>query len=140
MSPVVPPRPDKARQQSVSSGNKKSPIRPSRPVRPGRLSRPPVTPVVLCGTILVVATVVLFLARGEDSGQHLVAAVLGMFGTVLVLGWFRQSLNIKRSGGSFSDWSGPWEATRYMWLLVLAGWIIGASNLYLAVYEYVRPR
>jgi hypothetical protein len=62
-----------------------------------------------------------------------------MFGSVALLGWFRQSLNLRRSSNSFSDWAGPFESTKYVSALVLASWVLGVIHLYVSVYEILRP-
>jgi hypothetical protein len=69
----------------------------------------------------------------------LIGALLGMFGSVALLGWFRQALNLRRSSNSFSDWAGPFESTKYVSVLVLASWILGVVHLYISVYELLRP-
>lgn len=118
---------------------------PVRPVAPtsgskGRssLSRPPLVP-VLVSVVLLGIEIWLVLKDRNQTGVHLVGSLLGMFGSVALLGWFRQSLNLRRSSNSFSDWAGPFESTKYVSVLVLASWVLGVIHLYVSVYEILRP-
>lgn len=108
--------------------------------RSTELARPPLIPVLLSAGIVLFVTWAMFAVSRDSVELHVLAAAIGMFGSVGILGWFRQSLNVKRSTGAFSEWPGPWESTRYMWLLVTLAWLGGAMNLYFAVYELVRPK
>jgi len=102
------------------------------------LSRPPLIPVLI--TLLLIALEFwLVLKNRNQTGIHLFGSLLGMFGSVTLLGWFRQSLNLRRSSNSFSEWSGPFESTRYMSIFVAASWVLGGMHLYVAVYELLRP-
>lgn len=104
------------------------------------LAQPPLVPVLVCVAIIGLVAYAAFAVSRESVGTHLAASIFGMFGSVIVLGWFRQSLNVRRSTGSFAEWPGPWESTRYMWLLITLAWLGGAFNVYFAVYELVRPK
>ena len=104
----------------------------------GSLKRPPWIPVVIAAVLLCLEFWLVSKERNLTQ-IHLVGALLGMFGSVALLGWFRQSLNLRRSTSSFSEWSGPFESTRYMSVLVFASWALGAIHLYISVYEILRP-
>jgi hypothetical protein len=96
---------------------------------------------VIIGLVMLILLVIVTLGVSRDSVTlHLFASIVGLFGSVSLLGWFRQTLNIRKSTGSFSEWLGRWESTRYMWLLVTLAWLGGAANVYFAVYELVRPK
>lgn len=135
------PRPSTAIRRPASTGSVPKPI-PSvgKPGLSSDLARPPWVPILICSAIIGIVVFVTLSVDREAISTHLAAAALGMFGSVVVLGWFRHSLNVKRSTGSFSEWPGPWESTRYMWLLVTLAWLGGAANVYFAVYELVRPK
>jgi len=94
---------------------------------------------VLVSAVLLGVEFWLVLKDRNQTGIHLVGALLGMFGSVALLGWFRQSLNLRRSSNSFSDWAGPFESTKYVSVLVLASWVLGVIHLYVSVYEMLRP-
>jgi protein-S-isoprenylcysteine O-methyltransferase Ste14 len=103
-----------------------------------RRSRPPKKPIVVAALLFVLEVWFVFVDR-DRVNLHILASILGLFGSVAVLGWFRQSLNLLRSTGSFSDWSGPFESTRYLSFLVFSSWLLGVINLYVSVYEKLRP-
>jgi hypothetical protein len=94
--------------------------------------------VILSVALLAIEFWLVFKDRNQ-TGTHLIGALLGMFGSVALLGWFRQALNLRRSSNSFSDWAGPFESTKYVSVLVLASWILGVVHLYISVYELLRP-
>ena len=102
------------------------------------LSRPPIIPVILSFALLAFEFWLVFKDRNQ-TGTHLIGALLGMFGSVALLGWFRQALNLRRSSNSFSDWAGPFESSKYVSVLVLASWVLGVIHLYVSVYELLRP-
>jgi hypothetical protein len=104
----------------------------------GKLSRPPIFPVVLLVILLGIELWLITKDRNQ-TGLHLVGALLGMFGSVALLGWFRQALNLRRSSNSFSDWAGPFESSKYVSILVLASWALGVMHLYFSIYEILRP-
>ena len=104
----------------------------------GKLNRPPLIP-VLASLVLLGVGVWLITKDRSQVGVHLVGSMFGMFGSVVVLGWFRQSLNLRLSSNSFSEWAGPFESTRYMSVLVAASWLLGVTHLYFSVYELLRP-
>jgi hypothetical protein len=113
------------------------PITSSRGERVG-LGRPPLVPVV--ATCILLSLELWLVSKNRSQvGIHVFGSLLGMFGSVVLLGWFRQSLNLRRSSNSFSDWSGPFESTRYMSILVAGSWVLGVMHLYFSVYELLRP-
>lgn len=147
--PVPPPIPGRRPLGGPGSSSAGPPIiggqGPAKPVTPASgskggssLSRPPLVP-VLVTVVLLGIEIWLVLKDRNQTGVHLVGSFLGMFGSVGLLGWFRQSLNLRRSSNSFSDWAGPFESTKYVSALVLASWVLGVVHLYVSVYELLRP-
>lgn len=126
-----PPPPDRSKKTSPPPGGSIK----SGPLKRGR---PPLIPIA-CALALVFLEVWFVLMERNRANMHLLAAIIGLFGSVVLLGWFRQSLNLSRSTSSFSEWSGPFESTRYLSSFVLASWILGVINLYFSVYEKLRP-
>jgi len=135
------PRPTGSVGRPKSSSGVPAPTpSPSRSKASSDLAQPPIVPLLVSVAIVVLVVFAVLAVSRESVVAHLGASAIGMFGSVVVLGWFRQSLNVRRSTGSFAEWSGPWESTRYMWLLVSLAWLGGAFNVYFAVYELVRPK
>jgi len=99
--------------------------------------RPPVVPAVILTSIVVFGGVEFVYASRDASVLHLVAAVIGMFGSVLAFGWFRLVVNSRSSSGSFSDWGLVSSSTMIRILLAMA-WVLGAMSLFLVVYEFAR--
>ena len=126
---VAPPR--------IGGQGSLAPVGPS-PRGGSSLSRPPLVPVILSVALLAIEFWLVFKDRNQ-TGIHLMGALLGMFGSVALLGWFRQALNLRRSSNSFSDWAGPFESTKYVSVFVLASWVLGVVHLYVSVYELLRP-
>lgn len=144
--PPLPPKPPNeppTRGGAVSRSQAGAAINPGSSVASVRksieLARPPWVPFALCGVLFVAGFISTFGVSRNNTTVHSFAAVFGMFGSIVILGWFRQELNVRRSTGSFSEWPGPWESTKYMWLLVTFVWLSGALNVYFAVYELARP-
>lgn len=117
---------------------------PTRPphspaISPARrkVLRPPLAPVLLLVFVLCFTGLTLVMARRDTSSMHLAAALLGMFGSVLVFGWFRLVFNTRSSGGNFSDWGVVGASTSAVIILILS-WVLGTANLYLVVFEWAR--
>lgn len=141
MNKRVPPpvsRPGPPPPKDKSSRRKEPPGAPKKSRSSVKRGRPPLIP-ILCAIALVFLEVWFVLMDHSRENMHLLAAIIGLFGSVVLLGWFRQSLNLSRSTSSFSEWSGPIESTRYLSSFVLASWILGVINLYFSVYEKLRP-
>ena len=145
--PVPPPIPGRrplggpgsktAAPPRIGGQSSLAPVGPS-PKGGSSLSRPPIFPVILSVALLAIEFWLVLKDRNQTA-THLIGALLGMFGSVALLGWFRQALNLRRSSNSFSDWAGPFESTKYVSVLVLASWILGVVHLYVSVYELLRP-
>lgn len=103
------------------------------------VSRPPWAPLALVGVAAAVEVWFLLETGRREIGSHLVAALLGMFASILILGWFRSVLNVRRSSRKFSEWSGPIESKTMMWILVAIAWGTGIVHLWIAMYEILRP-
>jgi hypothetical protein len=102
------------------------------------VQRPPLLPFAVIVLLLLIEIGLMQISKLE-IGPHLSGATLGMFASVIVLGWFRQALNNRRSTGSFSEWGGPLESTKAMWTLVVTSWLVGTWHLFVAMYELLRP-
>ena len=126
-----PPLPNKRTKTPPTPGGSNKSV-------PLKRGRPPLIP-ILCAFALVFLEVWFVLLKRSSANMHLLAAIIGLFGSVVLLGWFRQSLNLRRSTSSFSEWSGPFESTRYLSSFVLLSWILGVINLYFSIYEKLRP-
>lgn len=99
--------------------------------------RPPLAPaVVLIGLAMVGALSLVQVSR-DASAVHLTAALVGIFGSVIVFGWFRLVVNSRSSSGNFSDW-GFISSSQAIRILLLASWVLGVANLFLFVYEWAR--
>jgi len=94
-------------------------------------------PVAVLAVFLCFSGLVLAIAGRDASVAHSIAALFGMFGSVLVFGWFRLVINSRSSSGNFSDWGVVSSSTTVRSLLVIA-WALGTSNLFLVVYEWAR--
>jgi len=135
--PPPPPRPP-------LGGTAPSPIGPgekrskSSYARSAKIQRPPLLPF---GVIVLLTFIEIGLMQVSklEIGPHLTGAILGMFASIVVLGWFRQALNNRRSTGSFSEWGGPLESTQVMWVFVVISWLVGTWHLFVALYELLRP-
>ena len=131
--PISRPKPPPIKRTGPSSPNLSVNVRSST-----KRNRPPKKPIVVAAFLFVLEVWFVLIDR-DRVNLHVLASILGLFGSVAVLGWFRQALNLRRSNGSFSDWSGPFEATKYLSFLVVSSWVLGVINLYVSVYEKLRP-
>ena len=140
MNKRVPPPVSKRVPPPIPGRSRKTPPPPGGSIKSELLKRgrPPLIP-ILCAVALVFLEVWFVLLDHNRANMHLLASIIGLLGSVVLLGWFRQSLNLSRSTSSFSDWSGPFESTTYLSLFVIASWILGVINLYFSVYEKLRP-
>ena len=140
MNRRVPPPVSRRGPPPLPNKGTKTPPTPGGSIKsvPLKRGRPPLIP-ILCAFALVFLEVWFVLLKRSSANMHLLAAIIGLFGSVVLLGWFRQSLNLRRSTSSFSEWSGPFESTRYLSSFVLLSWILGVINLYFSIYEKLRP-
>jgi hypothetical protein len=80
------------------------------------------------------AGVVLLLDVVQNEGTFVLAAVLGIFGSVVVLGLARQDTNRRRRKGYI-------ETKVFFWTLnaiAIIGWGIGMLAVFLLSYEFSR--
>lgn len=97
-------------------------------------SRPPrlVVIVAVLNTLMTVGLV--FLAGIQEADpRHFVGTALGMFVSVVLLGWFRQRIALSRSDGRFLDWRV--SASSVMLGVTTFAWIAGVANLFVICYE-----
>lgn len=131
------PAPRRARPR-IDGGSPTRPTnRPSLSPSRRKVLRPPVAPVTVLVFVLCFTGLTLVTAGRDTSKAHLVAALLGMFGSVLVFGWFRLVFNTRSSGGNFSDW-GVVSASTTAGIILILSWVFGTANLYLVVFEWAR--
>lgn len=135
--PGVPARPSQrgAKPQVGRTAGKSPQSRPRAVNR--KNSRPPFVPVAVMAVFLCFSGLALVLSDRDASIVHSFAAFFGMFGSVLVFGWFRLIINSRSSSGNFSDWGVVSSSTTVRSLLIFA-WVLGTSNLFLVVYEWAR--
>lgn len=101
------------------------------------IARPPILPVMMLTICALVSALFLVLAARDATLLHWIAAFIGMICSVLILGWFRFVMNLRVSSGNFSDWSFFGASATARGILIVA-WLLGISNLFLAVYEWAR--
>jgi hypothetical protein len=89
-------------------------------------------PAAVIGVIVV--QIVLTLIGGRS--MNTVAAVLGMFASIILLGAFRISEAQRRSTGAYIDWR--ISAERLVSLLVLASWSVGVLNVFFVAKDLTR--
>lgn len=112
---------------------------PVTPTSSGGVKRPPLVHFAVALVLVMVELWLMVQSSKVDVGSHFAGAALGMFVSVVVLGTFRLALNRRRASGAFSEWGGPIESTKFMWILVLTSWGLGTWHLWLAMYEILRP-
>ena len=78
------------------------------------------------------------IARGfSGSGLfHLWGAVIGMIIGLVLMGLFRQAINLRMSSGTFADW--PISSVKLGTSLSVAGWLFGLANLVIFAIEISR--
>ena len=78
----------------------------------------------------------LLLIFSDSVIGSVLGVVFGMFGSVTLLGIFRQQINLARADGKFMDWriSSNSVAT----VMAIAAWLAGAGSLFLLCYEFSR--
>ena len=98
-------------------------------------NRPP-SPVVIGMTVNALLSLGTLTILPNLTIVRLAGAVFGMFGSVILLGIFRQQINLARADGKFKDWriSSNSVAT----VMTFAAWLAGAGNLFLICYELTR--
>jgi hypothetical protein len=134
-----PPRPPEKRVRSSTSGTiGTSPHIPGLPRSVGQLSiGPPVEAIAVMGINLLASTLCLrWGGLREVSVSHFIGFAFGMFGSVLLLGWFRFRVNRAKGSGSFSDWRV--SSLRLASTLTSLTWVVSAGNLFVICYEVSR--
>ena len=72
----------------------------------------------------------------SDSKIGALGVAFGMFGSVILLGVFRQKINLVRADGKFMDWR--FSSNSVATVLTLAAWLTGVGSLFLLCYEISR--
>lgn len=100
-------------------------------------SRPPRS-VAALAALNASVTVLLFVVAGTEKVdlRHYVGAAMGMFVSVVLMGWFRQRLALCRSDGRFLDWR--FSSSRVMTSVTTFTWLVGIANLFVICYELSR--
>jgi hypothetical protein len=108
----------------------------SRP-GPSESARPPaLLAIFLVANLLVPGGILGVLGfEGEPIG-HAVGVFFGMFVAVVLLGFFRQSLNKRRASGRFADWR--ISSSGFAASTTTIAWTLGAINLFIVCYELSR--
>jgi hypothetical protein len=98
-------------------------------------NRPPLF-VVIAMAVNALFSLGLLLIFSDSITQSVLGVVFGMFGSVTLLGIFRQQINLARADGKFMDWriSSNSVAT----VMAVAAWLAGAGSLFLLCYEFSR--
>ena len=67
---------------------------------------------------------------------HAIGVAFGMFLGVILLGFYRQALNLRRAIGRFADWR--ISSTSLATLIATSAWLAGAVNLFVVCWEFSR--
>lgn len=95
-------------------------------------------PEVLWPVLAVLLLVVQLVATRRGSfGANVVAAVSGLFISVVLLGVSRAREARRRADGRFTDW-GLIGAGSFMSLATLASWGLGVANVFFVAKEFTR--
>ena len=98
-------------------------------------NRPPFLVVIAIAANALFSLVLLLRFSDSIIGEAL-GVVSGMFGSVILLGVFRQQINLVRADGKFMDWR--FSSNSVATVLTLAAWLAGAGSLFLFCYEISR--
>ncbi len=98
-------------------------------------NRPPLF-VVIAMAFNAIFCLVLVLGFSDSMIGEVLGVVLGMFGSVILLGVFRQQINLGRADGKFMDWR--FSSNSVATVLTLAAWLAGVGCLFLFCYEISR--
>ena len=98
-------------------------------------NRPPAL-VVIAMVMNALFSLGLLLSFSDSSIGDVLGVVFGMFGSVILLGVFRQQINLVRADGKFMDWrvSSNSVATG----VTVVAWLAGAGSLFILCYEISR--
>ena len=131
-SAASPPRPPGS---SSRSGDHLSSSSRSNSSASTSSNRPPLL-VVIAMAVNALFSLGLLLIFSDSIIGSVLGVVFGMFGSVILLGIFRQQINLARADGKFMDWriSSNSVAT----VMAVAAWLAGAGNLFLLCYEFSR--
>lgn len=73
----------------------------------------------------------------SGSGMlHLLGAITGMIVGLVMMGLFRQAINLRISSGTFADW--PISSVKLGTSMSVAGWLFGLANLVIFAIEISR--
>lgn len=92
--------------------------------------------IVVAMAVNALVCLLLFLLFSDSLMGEVLAVVFGMFGSVILLGVFRQQINLVRADGKFLDWR--FSSNSVAAVLTLAAWLAGVGSLFLFCYEISR--
>ena len=98
-------------------------------------NRPPVL-VVFAMAMNALLCLLLLLFFSDLVIGEVLGVLFGMFGSVILLGVFRQQINLVRADGKFMDWR--FSSNSVATVLTLAAWLARAGSLFLFCYEISR--
>ena len=91
------------------------------------------------GNVLCTSLAFYCLIKNGFSGSgmlHLLGAITGMIVGLVLMGLFRQAINLRMSSGTFADW--PISSVKLGTSLSVAGWLFGLANLVIFAIEISR--
>lgn len=91
------------------------------------------------GNVLCTALAFFCLIKNGFSGSgmlHLWGAIIGMIVGLVLMGLFRQAINLRMSSGTFADW--PISSVKLGTTLSVTGWLFGLANLVIFAIEISR--
>lgn len=99
----------------------------------GENTRPDPTWIFALGLLVLLE---FYLTRRGGHANNFATSIFGLFGTALLLGFFRMKEASLQAGGRYSDWS--FRARHVAVSLVSAGWLLGVLNLFFVAKEWSR--
>jgi len=86
------------------------------------------------GAVVMVILVATFVG---GTTANVVAAILGLFGSIVVLGVARAVERERAADGSYTEWNGI-GAARLVTLLTMTSWFLGMANVFFVAKEITR--
>ncbi len=92
--------------------------------------------VALIANMAVPLIVLIIYGLNGEWVAHALGVAFGMFLGVILLGLFRQALNLRRAIGRFADWR--LSSTSLATVIATSAWVAGAVNLFVVCWEFSR--